>query len=441
MKKILDWLQKSIKFATTDIWKVQPDELPPTRAFLFRQIKIIVIFVRGFTEEKIQMRASALTFYSLLSIVPVLAMVFAISKGFGISARIQEILMEKLQGHEEVVNAIIEFANRLIETTRGGVLAGISLVVLLWAVMSVLGNIEGAMNSIWQIKKSRPFYRKFADYLAVLVLAPIMIFLISSVNIFLNGKFNAYAEIYPIIEKLGFVFKISPYLLVWVAFAVVLFAMPNTRVRFKYALIGGIIAGSLFQLVQWGYIHFQVGVSRYNAIYGSFAALPLFIIWLQISWLILLLGAQITFANQNVNRYELAINLLNLNRKEKSLLSLLVARMVVVNFREGKPPMTASQIAGILEMPVRLIREIIFELVNAGLFSEIASDESKERTYQPAMDIHQVTVSLVLERLDSIGDFSFGNVGDPAARKIGRILDEIRSAIERSPKNQLLMEI
>lgn len=441
MKKILAWLKRSLKFVTTDIWTIQPDELPPTRAFLFRQIKIIVISVRGFTKEKIQMRASALTFYSLLSVVPVMAVVFAISKGFGISVHIQNILLDKLQGQEEVVNSVIDFANRLIEKTRGGVVAGISLVILIWAVMSVLGNIEGAMNSIWQIKKSRPFFRKLADYLAVMFVAPLFIFIVSSINIFLTGLYYSYSEVHPFLEKMQFLLKISPYILVWIAFALVIVVMPNARVKFRYAIIGGIIAGSLFQFVQWGYIHFQVGMSQYNAIYGSLAALPLFMIWLRISWLILLMGAQITFANQNVNKYELAYNLLNLSRRKKNLLALLVARKVVINFREQKPPLNATQISGSLSMPVRLIREIIYELVNAGLFSEIGSDESKERTYQPAMDVHQITVSLVLDRLDSIGDFSFGNVTDPVARKIERILKDIRAVIERSPGNQLLMEI
>jgi len=441
MHKIFDWLKRAIRFLTTDIWHISSHELPGRQAFLLRQVKIIAISIKGFSEEKIQMRASALTFYTLLSVVPVMAMVFGIAKGFGIERRFETVLMNRLHGHEAVVNWIIEFANKMLENSKGGLVAGIGLLILFWAVMSVLGNIEGAMNSIWQIRKSRPFVRKFADYTAVMLIAPVFIFLISSVNILITSQLQNLSELYPILEKLKFLLKMSPYLLVWILFAVIIIAMPNTKVKFRYALIGGIIAGTLFQLVQWGYIHFQVGVSRYNAIYGSFAALPLFMIWLQVSWLIVLLGAQITFANQNVNKYELDYNLLNLSTKKKQLLSLMVARLVIINFATGKTPFTASQISGTLEIPIRLVRETIHNLVEARLLSELSSDNPKERAYQPAMDINQLSVSRVLDRLDSVGEFDFGKTSDPAASKISRILEAFRSTVEHAPQNKRLMDI
>ncbi len=441
MKKIINWLEKGFNFVTTEVWKQPSDNRPRLHLFLIRQVKIIAISVKGFTEEKVQMRASALTFYSLLSVVPVVAMIFGISKGFGFQGRLEAELVKSLQGHEEVVTWIIDFAERMLENARGGLVAGIGLVILFWSVMSVLGNIEGAMNSIWQIRKSRPFVRKFTDYFAVMLIAPVFILLSSSVTVFISSEFEKYAAIYPVIRNFKFLLNLSPYILIWILFIVIIIAMPNTKVKFKHALVGGIIAGSLFQLSQWGYIHFQIGISRYNAIYGSFAALPLFMIWLQISWLIVLLGAQIAFANQNVNKYELDFKLQNLSQHRKRILSLMIARLIVKNFEEGKPPCTATEMSGQLALPVRLVREVIYEMVETKILSELYSDNPKERRYQPAIDIHQVSVSLVLQRLDDHGEFKIGTASDDSYDKINGIIESFRKLIHNSSQNLLLKDI
>ncbi|NMB71576.1 MAG: YihY/virulence factor BrkB family protein, partial [Bacteroidales bacterium] len=296
------------KFIREDIWKTSPEQHSRGRYFLIRQVKIFFIAFREFFDKKIQMRASALTYYTLLSVVPVVAMVFGIAKGFGLEQRLETEITSHLKGQEEVVSWIINFARNLLQNANGGIIAGVGMVILFWSVMSVLSNIERSFNDIWQIRQARPFVRKFTDYLSIMLLAPVIIILSSSVTVFLSVQVQSLTETSIVLQKLSsliqFLFELTPYILVWFLFTLVYIVMPNTRVRFTSALIAGVLAGTVFQIVQWGYIHFQIGVNRYSAIYGGFAALPLFLVWLQLSWLIILFGAEISFANQNVEKYE-----------------------------------------------------------------------------------------------------------------------------------------
>ena len=273
------------EFLEKGIWKIRLKGRPSGKIFFIKQLRIFLVAIRGFAEDKVQLRASALTFYSLLSIVPVLAMVFGIAKGFGFEENLKTVLQENLEGQQEILSEAMKFAERMLKNIKGGFIAGTGLVVLIWSVMKVLGNIENAFNNIWQIKKARGISRKLSDYLSLVVVAPILIFVssgftITQENSFLQGT---------IIEYLGPVFRILVWVLsftlIWFVFTLVYIIMPNTKVNFKSAFAGGIIAGSMFQLLQWGYVNFQSLLSGYGTIYGSFAALPLFLMWLQFSWL------------------------------------------------------------------------------------------------------------------------------------------------------------
>ena len=441
MKNIIVWFKKFIHFVTVDIWRIPLDELPKSRSILFRQIRIIALAIKGFTEDRIQLKASALTLYSLLSVVPVVAMFFVIAKGFGFKERIQAELVKTLQGHEEVLNWIMDFANKLLENVNSGFLTGIGIVILLWSVMSILGNIESAFNGIWQIRKPRPFFRKFSDYLAMMLVSPVLIILSSSVTVFITGQLNKFSELYPVLENLKFFVKLSPYFLVWILFILLYMVMPNTKVKFRSALIGAIIAGSIFQLTQWGYIHFQIGVSRYSAIYGSFAALPLFLIWLQLSWLIVLLGAEISFANQNVSQYEFEFDSLHISIRLKRLMTLLIVNRVVKNFANGEKALTASQISDELKIPVRLVREIIYELTEINIFVELTSDNPRERYFQPAVDINQITVRMVLDRLEEKGSDHISPLKGKEYKGINEVLESYRKMMAESDKNLLVKDI
>jgi membrane protein len=387
------------------------------------------------------LRASALTLYTLLSVVPIVSLIFAIAKGFGIESLIQQELIHSFQGQEEVLNWIIEYANNFLENTKSGYLAGIGIVILIWSVIQVLGNIESAFNRIWQIKKPRSYVRKFTDYLTVILVAPVFMVLASTLTVSISGALTRFSEAYPILEHLSFIVGSLPFVIVWFLFAFIYMVMPNTKVHFKSAFIAGLIAGTLFQFTQWAYIYFQIGVSKYGAVYGSLAALPLFIIWMQVSWLIVLLGAEISFANQNVNLYEYESDSLLLSPRLKKILTFLVANLVVQNFKEGGEPLTSTEISRKLKIPVRLVREIVDALVNVKIFSELILEDQKERAYQPAIDIHKITFGMIKYRLEDMGSHHIQPLKSKEYQRILKMMDEAQELLENSDKNLLIKDL
>jgi len=277
---------KAVNFIKHDVWRIRRTNLPPGKSFFLTLLRVLILSVRGFNEDKCELRASALTFYSLISIVPVAAMAFGIAKGFGFEKVLEAQLRSKLTGHEEILNNVIQFSHSLLESTKGGLLAGIGLIVLFWAVIKVLGQIEESLNDIWGIKEQRSLGRKFGDYLSLMLVCPILIILSSSVTIFVTTQVTLIMERITILGAFSpvvlFLMKLLPYSLLWGLFTFLYMFMPNTKVRFTSALLAGVVSGTIFQVVQWAYIAFQIGVAKYNAIYGSFAAFPLFLIWLQL---------------------------------------------------------------------------------------------------------------------------------------------------------------
>ncbi len=439
------WLKKAIHFVEHDIWQVPLANLSPRRSFLIRQLRIFSLAIRGFNEDKVQLRASALTYYSLFSIIPIAGLAFGIAKGFGLETFLEHQMRMTFSGREEIYDWIMSFTQSLLQTTSGGMVAGIGLIILLYTIMMVLGNIEESFNDIWQVKKSRSLSRKFSDYFAIMFVAPVFFILSSAATVFLDSKLVSVSDSVALINYLSpvlrFLVGMIPYFLIWVMFLIVYLVMPNTSVKFKSALIGAIIAGTMFQMVQWAYLFFQIGVSRYNAIYGSFAALPLLMMWLQLSWLVVLFGAEIAYANQNVENYEFEAESQRISFFNKKLLSLYVMHLIVHNFMQGEKPMISAQIAHILQIPHKLVRSILNDLTDVGLLSETKTDHPKELGFQPSIDIGKVSVTMVMERLDKRGlDLLVAKPTDELIR-LQAIIAEFSNQNQASGKNLLLKDL
>jgi len=445
MQKILRAVSRFIDFIKGDIWRVRLKDLPRKQSFLVKQLRIFLLSVRGFDEDKCQLRASALTFYSLISIVPVAAMAFGIAKGFGFDKHLEQQLLEQFQGQEEVIMRVITFAQSLLTNTKGGLIAGVGIILLFWAVIKVLSNIEASFNDIWGIREARSWGRKFSDYLSVMLLGPILMILSSSVTVFITTQVTLIMEKIALLgvfsPLISFILKALPYGIIWVLFTFLYIFMPNTKVNFKSGLLAGIIAGTIYQIVQFGYITFQVGVAKYNAIYGSFAALPLFLIWLQLSWLIVLFGAEFSFAHQNVDTYEFEPDSLGISASFKRLLSLQIAHLLVSNFATGEKPLTAMQISHQLEIPVRLVHQILFELTACGIVSDTQTEEYREPGYQPARDINTLTIQFVVDALDDRGTDAIPVAQTDGTKALSTILHTFRDEVARSPSNRLLKDI
>ena len=440
-----DLISNFFSFIRAGIWRIRLADLPFGKSFLIRQLRIIILAFRGYDEDRCLLRASSLTFYTLLSIVPVAAMFFGVAKGFGFERLLEKQLFERFPGQEEVLSQVISFSNSLLEQTRGGLLAGIGLLLLFWSVLKVLGHIEMALNDIWGIKESRSWGRKFSDYLSIMLISPILVLISGSATVFITTQVTQITqkvELLGVISPLiSFLLKFTPYGLIWALFTILYIIMPNTKVNFKAGLLGGVVAGTLYQIAQWAYISFQIGAAKYNAIYGSFAALPLFLMWLQISWWIVLFGAELSFANQNVDTYEYEPDSLKVSPRFKKLLALQIAHLLIKKFENGDRPLTDSQISAQLEMPIRLVHNLLFDLVESGLVSEIKTKADKKFAYQPARDINQLTIQSVLEALDHKGTEDIPVAMTEEYQALTDALQDFSEAMESSPANKLLKDI
>jgi membrane protein len=354
-------------------------------------------------------------------------------------------MTKEFQSQPEVLNWIVTTATNALLETKGEYIAGVGIIILFWSVMSLLDQIESSFNHIWQIGSSRPWYRKFTDYLAIMLIAPVFLILSSSITVFIGTEladFIARSSILDFFKPIvSFLVKFAPYLLTWIALTVLFIIIPNTKVKFFPALVSGIISGTVLQILQWLYIDLQFGISKLSSIYGSFAAIPLFILWLQGSWIILLLGAELSFANQNVSRYEYESEALNVSHYQKKALVLMIMNMIIRNFTIGEKPISAEDISGTLKIPVRLVRDILKDLNNAGLVSVIHENEHEERLYQPAMDINRLSISYVLNRLERKGSDQQIFVKSDEYNKISAMLEKFDKLTAQSDSNILIKDL
>lgn len=445
MQESLTLTQRIIEFFLIGIWRIRLQDLPKKKSFFLNQLRIFVLTLRKFDSDNCSLRASALTFYTLLSIVPVVAMAFGVAKGFGYEDILRDQLLARFAGQEEVFTIIIGFAHTLLENTRGGMVAGIGMVVLLWTVIKVLYHIEFSFNEIWEIKRPRSLKRRLSNYISFMVIGPILLIASGSVTVFINSHILLVTERVALIGFLGpFTFlllKFVPYILIWAILTFAYVVMPNVKVSLKSALIGAIIAGTSYQFAQWGYIHFQVGIARYNAIYGSFAALPLFLIWLEISWLIVLFGAEISYSHQNVVQYEFEHDCLKASPYLRKLLALQVTHLLVKNFSKGKGVLKAERICTALTIPFPLVHQILDELIETGIILEIKGENEDEPGFQIARDINELSVNFVMDALAKRGVNSLPLAETKEFVELAGTLDTFKKIIDLSSSNKLLKDI
>jgi membrane protein len=378
-----------------------------------------------------------------MAIVPVFALLLGITKGFGMNEQLLTSLGASFEQQGEIIQMLTNFSESLLTQGRSSVVTGVSVLFLIWAVLSLLTNIEASFNDIWQVKKPRPWSRKIADYLTIIVIAPIFFVASSSITVMLHSKLViSNSEVMSYVVPLArAAIKFSSYLLIWGVFTFIYIAMPYTKVRLVPGIIAGVIAGSAALLMQNFYIYSQVMVTKYSAIYGSFAAIPLFLIFAQLSWLILLFGAELAFAIQNVERYEYELNSQNVSQKYKKLIALLITKFIVSSFENGEKPLTSEKIAHKIGLPVRLARELAYELTECNILIETHTSDDKVNAYIPAMDIHKITVGMVLERLEGQGSENFALAENIDTQKIEALLANISTNLHSNDGAKLIMEL
>lgn len=368
---------------------------------LLKCIAVIVVSIDQFIKDACSISASALTFYSTLAFIPVTALVLAIARGFGAAKALEEWMSGQAFTNPQVVEWMMNIANKALENTQGGIVTGVGIVLLLWSVIRMLGSTELAMNRIWGVKKGRSMAKKFTDYMSILFIAPILIILISSINVFMMSNLQEFAMEEGLLSYAGAaletLFRLAPYVLVWLLFIFLYMFMPTTPVKFKYALISGIIAGTVFQVVQWFYIRFQIGVSSYNAIYGGLAALPLLLVWLQLSWSIVLWGTELCYIIRN--RHFLYRNTMNMdNRWVDNVEAVIrILKYISAEYMNNNGGPALSTICKKLRMSSSKVRMVLGELVEKKILVEIKDDD--DVSYFPAQDLHTLSLADIIIQL------------------------------------------
>jgi membrane protein len=413
--------------------------------FWRRQRRIIYLLITGIKRDNIIIKASALTFYTAMSVVPIVALVFGIAKGFGLHDEMRAQIIQQFHNQEQVMSWILEFANNTLEQTSGGWLAGIGMVLLFYTVGRLLGYVENTFNSIWKVNETRVWYRQVTDYLAIIILVPVLFITSSSATVLASTRLNDLLSQSDMLEGLkpvvSFLVKLIPYILLFALATSAILVMPNTRVKVRYAIISGIIAGTALQVLQIIYVQSQMGLSRLGTLYGSFAAIPLLLTWIQMSWMILLIGAQLSYYLQNITRYEFEFDVQTVSPRQKKRLSLLVLHCLIDDFIRGTRPRSLEEISLELSLPARTVHECLDLLHNADLITQVWDDVNERYAYQPATDINKMTLSFVLERLDNSGSVHKFVINNADYRKIDTALTKFESMIASSELNILLREI
>lgn len=432
---------KLINFITHDIWRITEHELSKTRRLLYRFVKIVVLAFRAFITERLSVKASALTYSILFAVVPMFALIIAIGRGFGVESLIEKSLEESFVAQANMIPTVMGFVQRYLETTQGGLFIGVGLIVLLVSVMNFFIQVELAFNGIWQVKKSRSVVNQFTMYFSAMLIIPFFIVLSSGISIYINTILNK-SVFYDILSPfLRFSVKFSPYLLNWIIFTIMYLVIPNTKVKFKDAAVAGVLAGSAFQLFQVLYINGQVLLSRYNVVYGSFAAIPLLLLWLQISCLIVLLGAEISYASQNIQNFEYEADSKNISIRYKNFLTMFITWLVVKQYEAQNPPLSPNQIALEHKIPIRLVNQLLSALVDAGVLIEVFNETSRIKTYQPAIDIHQLSLHVLFEKMESFGSEHFLENKNPVLDEFWTKTHSKSNLMDSGNRNLLVKDI
>ena len=437
----ISWL---IDFLLHDIFRVTEKELSNTMRFLVRLLKKLILSVRGFIEDDLIIKASALTYYTMLAIVPIFALFLAVGKGFGFAETIEGFVIKLIGDNPEITTIVMGFVNIYLAQTQGGLVVGFGIGLLLWAVLNMFRQIEINFNDIWNVKKNRSIVRQFTTYITMLIVVPILIVVSSG----LSAKVDAYVEIIAqssvgsfLIPIYQFLVQLAPFVIYWVLFTLIFLIIPNTKVKISDAMLAGVVTGTAFLAIQFLYVNGQISLAQYNAVYGSFAAIPLLLFWLQISWLIVLYGAELCYVSQNLMNFSFESDTKNISRRYKDYTLFVVLKIIINRFCQAQEPISANQIAVDYNIPIRLVHDHLKLLVDTNIISEIYIEQNAERFYQPALDVNLITVHLVLDRINRLGSENFKITDNGAFQEIWQKLETLQETITAESSKILIRDL
>lgn len=430
-------IKKLTDFFNEKLWMMRSREFPFYLRLPLTCARVIVLTARRFIQNQCTVKASSLTFYTLFAIVPVLALVFGIAKGLGLAQILDEKIREAAMDYPAIADKLLSFSDSMLQNTKGGLVAGIGVLLLIWSAVKLMSSIEKAMNDIWGVRRGRSFIRKFTDYTAILMICPILLLAAGSGMVVAAAHVDQLAGQLPFGEYCGAVIRFShgllPLCITWLVFSFIYIAIPNTKVRLCPAAVSGLITAIAYTALQSFYIFAQFTTAKFNAIYGSFAAMPLFLIWLNLSWILILVGAQLTFAIQNVSEYEMLPVDGELSQLQRYVCCMAITALLTDAFRQHRGQLSDETLSARLEIPIRTIRALLFDLVRTGIISECsASGTSGIHLFQIAIPPEEITTARLIRDLENLGRHSFIN---EYAQPYLAAFEKIRKQLDTPPAN------
>lgn len=396
------------EFVQYDLWRhphVKTQD--PKKRLWYRVLQTVILVARGFKNQALVVRANSLSFALLFAFIPMLALIYAIARGFGFEEMVSEQLAGSFLAEANVAPVLLEWVERYLETARGGLFVGIGLVVLIWAVYAFFNMLENSFNSIWNVKKTRSFARRMTNYVMTLLLVPILVVVTSGISIFLNST-EILASVLSAIEPLRkFMLRFIPFVATSAVFTWIFTAIPSTQVKFSSAIIPGVLMGFLYQVVQALSMFLVVLFTRMSIVYGAFSAIPLVLIWLHITCWLLLIGAELAFAIQNNELFAYERDLETISRRYKDYVMLYLLSVIIRRFEQGEQPETAHEMATANQLPIRLVQQLLSRLEETNIVRRVLSEQEEDPAFVPAMDTHQITVEKVLGRVAAHGTEAF----------------------------------
>ena len=396
------WAEGAWAYWTDGIWQ-------DTRTtFRVNLLKTLNISINSFLDTNLQNKACALSFRTTLALVPACAMLFAIARGFGFQKLLEQEIEHALPGQHTTLEYILQLTDSYLSQSSEGLFVGIGIVFLVWMLISLLSNVEQAFNLIWGVKQNRSFWRKITDYTAMLLILTILMICGGGIAVFMSSTLQSMFQFEFMTPVITVLLEVASWVFTWLFFAGVFILIPNTKVKIPNALMAGVLTGTAFLVLQWLFVSGQLYVTKYNAIYGSFAFLPLLLLWLQLTWMSILGGALICYSSQNIFMYAFSTQVSNITHSYLRKVEIAVTTLIVRRFVESQIPLTRHQLAALTEIPPRLLSDVLDHLMRAGIINRMVLDIRKEDYgYQPAVEPSLLTVGYVRQRLNNIGRDNF----------------------------------
>ncbi len=437
------WWRRAVDFGTR-VWDYCTEGVweDPRRNWKVNVVKTLNLTVRSFLNSDLQSKSCAMTYRTMLAVVPALALLFAIGRGFGFQNLVQGELFKYFPAQQKALETALGFVDSYLAQASEGIFVGVGIVLLLWTLISLLMNVEDAFNSVWGVATGRSIWRKVTDYTAILIVLPVLMICSGGISIFMSGALQKILHFGFMTPFVTFLLDFASYFFSWLFFTGAYMLIPNTKVKFANAAVAGVLAGTSFQLLQWVFVSGQMYVAKYNAIYGSFSFLPLMLIWLQLTWLITLTGALVCCSSQNIFRFsfEKQINGISLDYRRRVCLAIMT--VIVKRFKDNMRPITGEDLTGIYGFPPRLIDLVVARLLETGLIVRIATpDKNTPAPLIPAMSPENYTVARVISTLRKWGSGQFIPGFDRRFGPINEILDTINEKLAGEDENIPLTDI